>query len=55
MDSANWQILDTYQLEEYEQGMSMSVMTLSDVSIICSLIIVHQILFLSQNLILQCQ
>lgn len=33
MDASNWQILDTYQLDEYEHGMSMKVMTLSDVSL----------------------
>lgn len=33
MDSSNWQMLDTYQLDDDEYGMSMKFMTLSDVSI----------------------
>ena len=32
VDASDWQMVDTYQLEEYEHGMAMKVMTLSDVS-----------------------
>jgi len=33
MDASNWQILDTYQLDEYEHEMSMKIMTLFNVSL----------------------